>query len=174
MSARTNDIQRNQDAVCYVGNLDDRVDDALVWELMLQAGPVVRVHVPRDRVTGQHNAFAFAEFQTPPDADYAMKILNGVKLYGRSIRVDKASSDRRNVDIGANLFVGNLDADADERDLLDAFSAFGTIVSLQVRAKTTPCSVFYSRAGSAALRARYHTLTHALSDLDLGLPRPPG
>lgn len=132
MSLRNNDAQRNQDAVCYVGNLDERADDGLLWELMLQAGPVVRVHIPRDRVTGQHNAFGFAEFQTPADADYAVSIMNGVKLFGRALRVNKASADKKDVDIGANLFVRNLDPDADERDLLDAFAAFGNIVNLQV------------------------------------------
>lgn len=28
------------DATCYVGNLDDRVTDALLWELFVQAGPL--------------------------------------------------------------------------------------------------------------------------------------
>jgi hypothetical protein len=33
-------IERNQDATVYVGNLDDRCSDTLVWELMAQAGPI--------------------------------------------------------------------------------------------------------------------------------------
>ena len=28
------------DATCYVGNLDERVTDALLWELFVQAGPL--------------------------------------------------------------------------------------------------------------------------------------
>jgi splicing factor 3B subunit 4 len=32
--------ERNQDATVYCGNLDERVNDAIVWELFLQAGPV--------------------------------------------------------------------------------------------------------------------------------------
>lgn len=67
---------RNQDATCYVGNLDDRASDALVWELMLQAGPVTNVHLPKDRITSQHQGYGFAEFQTPRDADYACSIMN--------------------------------------------------------------------------------------------------
>ena len=35
--------QRNQEATVYVGNLDERVTDALLWELMLQAGPVSKI-----------------------------------------------------------------------------------------------------------------------------------
>lgn len=33
-------IERNQEATVYIGNLDERCTDSLVWELMLQAGPV--------------------------------------------------------------------------------------------------------------------------------------
>lgn len=31
---------RNQEATVYMGNLDERCTDALIWELMLQAGPI--------------------------------------------------------------------------------------------------------------------------------------
>ena len=31
-----------------------QVDEALLWELFVQAGPVVNVHMPEDRVTKQH------------------------------------------------------------------------------------------------------------------------
>ena len=44
--------QRNQDATCYCGSLDERVTEEILWELMLQAGPVINVHIPRDKVGG--------------------------------------------------------------------------------------------------------------------------
>ena len=77
-----------------------------------------------------HQGYGFAEFQTEQDADYACKVMNGLKLFGKPIRVNKASSDRKQVDIGANLFVGNLDPGVDERLLYDTFSSFGAIVGL--------------------------------------------
>jgi splicing factor 3B subunit 4 len=40
----------------------------------------------------------------------------------------QASSDRKQLDIGANLFIGNLDPNVDERMLFDTFMAFGTLV----------------------------------------------
>ncbi|ORY56449.1 hypothetical protein BCR35DRAFT_296258 [Leucosporidium creatinivorum] len=119
---------RNQEATVYMGNLDERATDALVWELMLQAGPVVNVHLPKDRISMSHQGYGFCEFLTEDDADYACKIMNQIKLYGKPIRVNKASSDRKQVDIGANLFVGNLDPNVDERMLFDTFMAFGTLV----------------------------------------------
>lgn len=33
-------IERNQEATVYIGNLDERCTESQIWELMLQAGPV--------------------------------------------------------------------------------------------------------------------------------------
>ncbi|KAF9277248.1 hypothetical protein BGZ68_009439 [Mortierella alpina] len=121
-------IERNQDATVYVGNLDDRCTDTLVWELMAQAGPIVNVHLPKDRVTQMHQNYGFCEYVSEDDADYACKILNQVKLFGKPLRINKATSDKKNLDVGASLFIGNLAPDADETLLRDTFSAFGTIM----------------------------------------------
>ncbi|CEG72176.1 hypothetical protein G6F70_003594 [Rhizopus microsporus] len=122
-------IERNQEATVYIGNLDERCTESLIWALMLQAGPVVNVHLPKDRVTQTHQNYGFVEFLTEEDADYAMKIMNQVRLYGKPIRVNKATSDKKNLDVGATLFIGNLDPDVDEKTLYDTFSAFGLIVN---------------------------------------------
>ncbi|RWR80428.1 splicing factor 3B subunit 4 [Cinnamomum micranthum f. kanehirae] len=121
--------ERNQDATVYVGNLDAQVTEELLWELLVQAGPVVNVYVPKDRVTNLHQGYGFVEFRSEEDADYAIKTLNMIKLYGKPIRVNKASQDKKSLDVGANLFVGNLDPDVDEKLLYDTFSAFGVIVT---------------------------------------------
>lgn len=121
--------ERNQDATAYVGNLDPQASEELLWELFVQAGPVVNVYVPKDRVTNLHQGYGFVEFRSEEDADYAIKVLNMIKLYGKPIRVNKASQDKKSLDVGANLFVGNLDPDVDEKLLYDTFSAFGVIVT---------------------------------------------
>ncbi|KAL5231039.1 hypothetical protein ABZP36_029815 [Zizania latifolia] len=121
--------ERNQDATTYVGNLDPQVCEELLWELFVQAGPVVNVYVPKDRVTNLHQGYGFVEFRSEEDADYAIKILNMIKLYGKPVRVNKASQDKKSLDVGANLFIGNLDADVDEKLMYDTFSAFGVIVT---------------------------------------------
>jgi RNA recognition motif-containing protein len=46
--------ERNQDATIYVGNLTANVSEELLWELFLQSGPVVNVHIPKDKVTNVH------------------------------------------------------------------------------------------------------------------------
>jgi splicing factor 3B subunit 4 len=97
---------RNQDATLYVGDLDPKVTEALLWELFLQAGPVANVHIPKDKLSGDHQGFGFVEFHNEMDADYASKIMNMIKLYGRPLRVNKASRDKKVFDVGANLFIG--------------------------------------------------------------------
>ncbi|GAO48665.1 RNA-binding domain-containing protein [Saitoella complicata NRRL Y-17804] len=124
--------QRNQEATVYIGNLDERTTDSIIYELMLQAGPVVNIHLPKDRISQSHQGYGFAEFQTEADADYAVKIMNQIRLYGKPIRVNKASSDAKKsaaADIGAELFIGNLDALVDEKVLYDTFSSFGTLIA---------------------------------------------
>lgn len=120
--------ERNQDATIYVGGLDDKVSETLMWELFVQAGPVVNVHMPKDRVTQMHQGYGFVEFMGEEDADYAIKVLNMIKLYGKPIRVNKASAHQKNLDVGANIFIGNLDPEVDEKLLYDTFSAFGVIL----------------------------------------------
>ena len=49
----------------------------------------VNVHMPRDRITQLHQSYGFVEFMGEEDADYAIKIMNMIKLYGKPIRVNK-------------------------------------------------------------------------------------
>jgi splicing factor 3B subunit 4 len=44
-------------------------------------------------------------------------------------RVNKASAHQKNLDVGANIFIGNLDPEVDEKLLYDTFSAFGVILT---------------------------------------------
>lgn len=89
---------------------------------------LVNVHMPKDRVTMMHQGYGFVEFMGEEDADYAIKIMNMIKLYGKPIRVNKASAHQKNLDVGANIFIGNLDPEVDEKLLYDTFSAFGVIL----------------------------------------------
>jgi len=109
---------RNQEATVWVGGLEPQVTEELMWELMLQVGRVgecvrlgkcqawdhrsllnrcllklcaVSVNMPRDKITNTHQGYAFVEFRTPDDGDYAIKILNGVRLFGKPMRVNKVS-----------------------------------------------------------------------------------
>src|SRR4051812_5289662 len=81
--------EQDKEATVYIGNIDERVTDSLIWELMLQAGRIVNVHLPKDRVTQSHQGYGFVEFISEEDAEYAARIMNQVRLYGKPIRVNK-------------------------------------------------------------------------------------
>jgi splicing factor 3B subunit 4 len=49
--------------------------------------------MPRDKITGTHSGYAFVEFASEQDADYAMKTMNMVKLYGKPIKINKVAVD---------------------------------------------------------------------------------
>ena len=130
MASLTNVEHRNQEATVYVGNLSENVTETLLEELFAQAGPVKSVYMPKDKLTTQHNGYGFVEFLDVRDADYSMAIMNYIQVYNKAIKVSKSSleggEDSKNV--GANLFVGNLEESVDEQVLLDAFSAFGPLL----------------------------------------------
>ena len=123
---------RNPDATVYVGGLDTRCTEEIIWELFLQCGPVLNVHFPRDKITNEHSSYGFVEFKSEDDADYAIKIMHMIKLYGRAIKVNKASQDKRTQEVGANVFVGNLGDNVDEKMLRDVFCAFGIVISTKM------------------------------------------
>jgi len=103
-----------------------------VFELMVQCGPVANVHLPRDKITQTHQGYGFVEFKNEDDADYAIKIMNMVRLFGKPIRCNKSSQDKKTNEVGANLFIGNLEPEVDEKMLYDTFSAFGVLLFAKV------------------------------------------
>ena len=50
---------------------------------------IVNVHLPKDRISMAHQGYGFCEFLTEEDAEYACKIMNQIKLWGKPIRVNK-------------------------------------------------------------------------------------
>ena len=45
--------------------------------------------MPKDRITQLHQGYGFVEFLGEEDADYAIKVMNMIKVYGKPIRVNK-------------------------------------------------------------------------------------
>lgn len=120
--------QKNQEATIYVGNIDEKITEDIIWELMLQCGPVNSVFMPKDKVTGKHIGYGFVEFKSEDDAEYALKIMTMVKLNQKPLKLNHASHEKKELDVGANLFIGNLDPEVDDKLLYDTFGAFGRII----------------------------------------------
>ena len=62
---------------------------------MIQAGPLVDIHIPRDKSTGQHRGFGFAEYETEESAIYAVHLFTGtVCLFNRMPRFQVSVNER--------------------------------------------------------------------------------
>ncbi|CCH46282.1 Spliceosome-associated protein 49 [Wickerhamomyces ciferrii] len=128
MMKRGIESDRNQDCTVYVGNLDEKVHDGLLYELFIQIAPIKNIHLPKDRILRTHQGYGFVEFKNVKDTEYAEKIMNGIKLYGKNLRVNRASNNASNndkLDTGATLFIKNLDDLVDENLLQTIFKQFG-------------------------------------------------
>ncbi|NXW57080.1 RBM7 protein, partial [Eurystomus gularis] len=51
-----------------------------------QAGPVIKVKIPKDR-DGRPKQFAFVNFKHEESVPYGLSLLNGIKLFGRPIKI---------------------------------------------------------------------------------------
>ncbi|KAL8173524.1 UNVERIFIED_CONTAM: RNA-binding protein 7 [Gekko kuhli] len=74
------------DRTLFVGNLDPRVTEELLFELFHQGGPVIKVKIPKDR-DGKPKMFAFVNFKHEESVPYGMSLLNGIKLFGRPLKI---------------------------------------------------------------------------------------
>uniref|UniRef100_A0AAV2J2M5 RRM domain-containing protein n=1 Tax=Knipowitschia caucasica TaxID=637954 RepID=A0AAV2J2M5_KNICA len=79
-------IEEEADRTLFVRNLDSRVTEELLFELFLQAGPLVRTKIPKDN-DGKQKTFGFAVYKHEVSAPYAVQLLNGAMLFGRTLHV---------------------------------------------------------------------------------------
>ncbi|CAK9313980.1 unnamed protein product [Citrullus colocynthis] len=79
----------------YVGNLDERVSDRVLYDILIQAGRVVDLHIPRDKESGKPKGFAFAEYESEEIANYAVKLFSGlVNLHNRTLKFAVSGQDK--------------------------------------------------------------------------------
>ncbi|XP_078182162.1 RNA-binding (RRM/RBD/RNP motifs) family protein [Carex rostrata] len=89
-------MSRSTPSTVYIGNLDERVSEKVLYEIMIQAGRLVDLHMPRDKETNKHKGYAFAEYESPEIADYAIRLFSGlVRLYNRPARFALSGQDRQ-------------------------------------------------------------------------------
>ncbi|XP_052386882.1 RNA-binding protein 7-like [Carassius gibelio] len=79
-------IADEADRTLFVGNLDPQVTEEVIFELFLQAGPLIKVKIPKDN-DGKSKKFAFVNFKHEVSVPYALNLLNGIRLYGRQLNI---------------------------------------------------------------------------------------
>ncbi|XP_057501763.1 serine/arginine-rich splicing factor SC35 [Actinidia eriantha] len=85
----------NAGCAVYVGNLDERVSDRVLYDILIQAGRVVDLYIPRDKETNRAKGYAFAEYETKEIADYAVRLFSGlVTLHKRTLKFAISGQDK--------------------------------------------------------------------------------
>ncbi len=74
----------------YVGNLNYRVKEADLLQVMEEYGAVTSVKVILDRETGRSKGFAFIEMEDEAAAAKIIAELNGAEYHGRTMVVKEA------------------------------------------------------------------------------------
>jgi len=76
----------------FVGGLswDTTTDD--LREAFSKFGTIVDVAVVPDRATGRSRGFGFVTFESPEQADEAVKQMHGAELDGRTLKVNRAEA----------------------------------------------------------------------------------
>ncbi|XP_066291804.1 RNA-binding protein 7-like isoform X1 [Branchiostoma lanceolatum] len=76
-----------EERTLWAGNLSSQVTEEQLYELFLQAGPLVGVTIPKDPGTGNKRSYAFIEFKHAVSVPYTIELMNGIRLHERSLRL---------------------------------------------------------------------------------------
>ena len=122
-----------QFASLYVGDVNEDVTEAMLYEVFNAVGPVASIRVCRDSVTRKSLGYAYVNYHNVADAERALDTLNYSQIKGRSCRIMWSHRDPAMRKAGSgNIFVKNLDTNIDNKALYDTFSLFGNILSCKV------------------------------------------
>jgi len=76
----------------FCGNLAKDVTEELLYELFLQAGPLERVNIPKDKQGNKRN-FGFIVFKHDISVPYAIELMSGEKLFGQVLRLQPRNNN---------------------------------------------------------------------------------
>ncbi|XP_058884651.1 splicing regulator RBM11-like isoform X1 [Acipenser ruthenus] len=89
------------DRTIFVGNLDSSVKEEILFELFLQAGPLTRVTIAKDK-DGKQKSYGFVCYKHREAVPYAIALLNGIRLYGRPIKLQYRFGSSHTPDAGCS------------------------------------------------------------------------
>jgi splicing factor 3B subunit 4 len=128
----------NERATVQLKGVAAEVDDDILFELGTQFGEVVRVTIPRSKISGGREEVAYIEFKSAEDASYMTDVVSAstvpLKLFNRTVSVHwrgargaGAMADAL-LNIGASITITGLNRKVTDAETLRAhFSQFGRL-----------------------------------------------
>ena len=121
----------------YVGDIINTVEESFLRE---QFGPdagygeIYSLTIGTSHKKTITNKYAFITYGSQEEAERVVKEMNYTKLDGHAIRVSLAHPDFQKIRSSGkgNVVLRNLDPEIDQRQLYDAFSQFGEIISCKI------------------------------------------
>lgn len=80
----------------WCGNISSQVTEEVLYELFLQAAPLEKVHIPKDK-DGKQNNYGFITFKHIESVNYTVDLLNGIMLYDKRINIKPRTANKPSV-----------------------------------------------------------------------------
>ncbi|KAF9593325.1 hypothetical protein IFM89_021494 [Coptis chinensis] len=82
-------MKGDQNCMVYIGNIDDHVPEKVLYEILIQAGPILDFSFPVNQQTKKSKGYAFVAYKSSEVADYAVRLFyNTVVLYGKCLKFE--------------------------------------------------------------------------------------
>lgn len=135
------DVPDANATVLYVGNLDKRVTDQMMLNILRTGLQHIKDRIlsasmfPNDM--NSMEGYCFVQFEDNNSACQAMTFLNGRDFCGKKVKVNWATNSGTGgppkvLGTSVSIYVGNLDDDINEGDLKSAFEPFGELLNVKV------------------------------------------
>lgn len=102
-----------------------------VKALFSSIGEVESCKLVREKASGESLGYAFVKFARCPDAEKAIRTLNGLRLQNKTIKVSLARPSSESIK-GANLYICGLPRKMTQAELEDLFSQCGKIITARI------------------------------------------
>ncbi|KAG6489480.1 splicing factor 3B subunit 4-like [Zingiber officinale] len=97
-------MSRNPARTVYIGNLDEKVSERVLYEILVQVGRIVDLYIPRDKETDRHRGYAFAQYESEEIAEYAVRLFSGlVRLNNKTIKFAISGQDKSSQNTGTPI-----------------------------------------------------------------------
>ncbi|XP_032295464.1 protein sex-lethal isoform X15 [Drosophila virilis] len=123
--------QRNSNTNLIVNYLPQDMTDRELYALFRAIGPINTCRIMRDYKTGYSFGYAFVDFTSEMDSQRAIKVLNGITVRNKRLKVSYARPGGESIK-DTNLYVTNLPRTITDDQLDTIFGKYGSIVQKNI------------------------------------------